>query len=371
MGQFSPDENSIAWPGQATSRFFGRYQSGNDQQLETSGQRETENGIEIYIALLSRLLARDPLSLDSWPRTGASARLILRRKVFAVLPWLKDFLHAVQQIGAEALAGGVLGMGQRCGPQVKPVNLSEVPKQVVRLFVNASRNQFWGYNFESFKHVLGESTEEWPLCWLCQRDAGETKSGLGFRISVDIAPQRQRRVAPSLSHLFRQRVGCCRRTRPRSATRDGKCGCKNQKPETRVEASSDEDESEEVELTLTLPLAARVAELKAFLAERPESKSRERAVELLVSAHAALGDERLKKGDSAGGIEELMLAISEAPVNSSERLFSGVISQIPSNLYLRGERAAATNAAKDIEAKFGADPKRLVAISGFYLGTAG
>jgi len=130
---------------------------------------------------------------------------------------------------------------------------------------------------------------------------------------------------------------------------------------------ADEDESEEVELTLTLPLEARIAKLKAFIDELPDSKSKPRAIEILISAHAALGDQKLKKGDSAGGIEQLMLAIANAPVNASEKLFSGVISQIPLNLFLRGERAAAVKAAQDVEAKFGGDPKRLLAVSAFYV----
>jgi len=129
----------------------------------------------------------------------------------------------------------------------------------------------------------------------------------------------------------------------------------------------DEDESEEVELTLTLPLDARVAKLKVFIDGHPDSKSRPRAIELLISTYAALGDQKLKKGDSAGGIEQLMLAIADVPVNGSEKLFSGVISQIPLNLYLRGENAAAIKAAQDIEAKFGSDPKRLLAMSAFYV----
>jgi uncharacterized membrane protein YgcG/tetratricopeptide (TPR) repeat protein len=134
-------------------------------------------------------------------------------------------------------------------------------------------------------------------------------------------------------------------------------------------AAEDGDESEAVELTLTLPVEARVAKLKKFLQQHPESKSRARATELLVSAHAAVGDERLKRGDSAGGVEHLMLAITEAPLNSSERLFTGVISQIPLNLFVRGERAAAATAAQNIEAKFGNDPKRLLAVASFYLTT--
>lgn len=133
-------------------------------------------------------------------------------------------------------------------------------------------------------------------------------------------------------------------------------------------AELDADESEEVELTLTLPLAKRAVALKEFLDTHPDSKSRPRATELLISTHAALGDQKLKASDIAGGIEHLNLAINEADVNISDQLFAGVISQIPMNLYLRGERPAAFNAAQNIEKKFGADPKRLLAMAGFYLG---
>jgi uncharacterized membrane protein YgcG/Flp pilus assembly protein TadD len=130
----------------------------------------------------------------------------------------------------------------------------------------------------------------------------------------------------------------------------------------------DEAEAEEVELTLTLPLEERITKLKEFLATHPSSKANPRANELLVSSHAGVGDQRLKNGDSKGGIDELMLAINEAPANISDKLFAGVISQIPLNLYLRGERMAAIEAAQKIESKFGSDPKRLIAIAGFYLG---
>ena len=131
----------------------------------------------------------------------------------------------------------------------------------------------------------------------------------------------------------------------------------------------DADESEEVELTLTLPLEARITKLKEFLQDYPDSKSKPRAIELLVSAHAGVGDQRLKKGDVAGGIEQLMLAINTAPADMSEKLFSGVIAQIPLNLFLRAERVAAAQAAQTIETKFGNDPRRLVALSAFYINT--
>ncbi len=130
----------------------------------------------------------------------------------------------------------------------------------------------------------------------------------------------------------------------------------------------DEAEGEEVELTLTLPLPQRVTRLQEFLETHPKSKAVPRATELLISAHAALGDQKLKNGDGAGGVEQLMLAIEQADTSISEKLFSGVISQIPLNLYLRGERIAAFKAAQNLETKFAADPKRLLAVAGFYLG---
>lgn len=128
----------------------------------------------------------------------------------------------------------------------------------------------------------------------------------------------------------------------------------------------DEDEAEEVELTLTLPLAKRAVKLKEFLDTHPNSKSRARAQELLISTHAGLGDQKLKAGDPTG-VEDLLLAIEESDPSISDQLFSGVISQIPMNLYLRGEHAAALKAAQNLENKFATDPKRLVSVGGFYL----
>lgn len=131
--------------------------------------------------------------------------------------------------------------------------------------------------------------------------------------------------------------------------------------------ADDEAEAEEVAVMQSHPFAVRVVELKNFLDTHPDSKSKARATELLISSRAALGDEKLRAQDSAAGIEQLMLAISEAPTDISDRLFSGVVAQIPLNLYLRGEREQAFTAAQMIEAKFAADPKRLLAVSGFYL----
>ena len=44
--------------------------------------------------------------------------------------------------------------------------------------------------------------------------------------------------------------------------------------------------------------------------------------------HASLGDQKLKNGDIAGGIEQMMHAIDEADTSISEKLFAGVIALV-------------------------------------------
>lgn len=129
----------------------------------------------------------------------------------------------------------------------------------------------------------------------------------------------------------------------------------------------DEAEAETIANMQSHPFAVRVVELREFLDTHPESKSKVYATELLVSSRAALGDDKLRAGDIAGGIEQLRLAIAEAPTDLSDKLYSGVITQIPFNLYLRGERTEAFAAAHTIETKFGGDAKHLLSLSGFYL----
>jgi tetratricopeptide (TPR) repeat protein len=129
-----------------------------------------------------------------------------------------------------------------------------------------------------------------------------------------------------------------------------------------------EDEKEEVELTLTKPVGERIELLKAFIAARPKSVAVRRAQELIVSARASLGDQKLQAGDVPGGLEQFQLALSEAPTDMSDRLFTEVIARIPMNLFLRGQRQAALEAARRVEALAKLNPARLLAVTQFYLG---
>ena len=128
-----------------------------------------------------------------------------------------------------------------------------------------------------------------------------------------------------------------------------------------------EDEKEEVELTLTKPVDQRIELLKAFIAAHPQSVAVPRAFELIVAAHATLGDQKLQTGDVEGGLREFRLAISEAPPVMGDALFTEVIARIPMNLFLRGQRGPATEAAHRAEALAKLNPRRLLALVEFYL----
>jgi tetratricopeptide (TPR) repeat protein len=140
-------------------------------------------------------------------------------------------------------------------------------------------------------------------------------------------------------------------------------------PKERASMSAgDERERSELNDALALAPAERILKLRAFIEAHPDSALKGRAAELIVSARAALGDEKLKAGDVAGGTEQFRLAISESPASMSDKLFAEVVSEIPLNLFVHGERAASVEAARLVEEKVKDDPKRLLAVADFYLG---
>jgi tetratricopeptide (TPR) repeat protein len=129
------------------------------------------------------------------------------------------------------------------------------------------------------------------------------------------------------------------------------------------------DTPEKAELDALLPLlpAERIEKLKAFIETHPRSNIKPFAIELLVSAYASLGDEKLKAGDAEGGVAQFNEALIQTPEKMSDALFLKVVSQIPTNLYMRGQRSTSLEAARLIEAKVKDEPKRLLALAGFYL----
>ena len=131
--------------------------------------------------------------------------------------------------------------------------------------------------------------------------------------------------------------------------------------------TSPEDEKEQVEVTLALTPDKRIEALKAFIAAHPKSVALPRANELIIVARAMLGDQKLQAGDVEGGLQQFRLAFSEAPPDMSDRLFREVIARIPMNLFLRGQRAAAIDAAHQAEALAKLNPSRILTVAEFFL----
>jgi tetratricopeptide (TPR) repeat protein len=134
------------------------------------------------------------------------------------------------------------------------------------------------------------------------------------------------------------------------------------KPAGEGESGSELDEIKK------LGAAEQVERLQAFIRENPKSPSLLRAQELLTSARAALGDEKMRAGDHGAGIELFRAAVTEAPAEMSDKLFDGVLAKLPMNLYLLGEREAAFEVAHAVEARAAGSVPRLLAVAAFYLG---
>jgi tetratricopeptide (TPR) repeat protein len=131
--------------------------------------------------------------------------------------------------------------------------------------------------------------------------------------------------------------------------------------------SSPDDEIEQVELTLTLPAEKRIDVLKQFIATHPKSVALPRANEYLVVAHSMFAGQRLETGDVDTALQQFRLAVSDAPADLPDRLFSDVLGRIPLNLFLHNQRDAAYELAHQIEPLTKSNAKRIIALAEFYL----
>lgn len=130
---------------------------------------------------------------------------------------------------------------------------------------------------------------------------------------------------------------------------------------------SPEDELEQVELTQTLPAEKRIDVLKDYIATHPTSVALPRAKELLVVAHAQFAGQRIQAGDVDKGLTQFRLALSDAPVDMPDPLFTEVLARIPFSLYTSGLRDPAFEIARQLEPLAKANGKRTVVLSEFYL----
>lgn len=307
---------------------------------------KTTGGRDIYDYSLE--LARD---WDIGSRTSKGKSLLLVISVEENL-----FFTQFSKFAAKELPEGALGeMGQRLRGRINSARIAEALLEGVQQFIT------------QLSAKVGFSTDGMDQPAVAQPATAETgTSNLAAKITATPGEQPKPADTPTQpDNTTSLSPNTTKKNDPLAAGAAKVSGPNAKKKNT---PADDEAEAEEVEVTLTLPFAARLDKLKQFLATHPDSKSKTRATELLISARAALGDEKLKAGDNAAGTEQLLLAIVDSPADMSEKLFSVVISQIPLNLYLRGQRPEAFKAAGLIEAKFANDPRRLLTVSGFYLG---
>lgn len=138
------------------------------------------------------------------------------------------------------------------------------------------------------------------------------------------------------------------------------------KPKTPPANESEEFEKAAAQTDLTQKIAA----LRQFATEFPKSSEKNRALELIVSAEAQLADEKLRGGETAAGIELFKQAVADAPVPMSDKLFSEVVLQFPTNLFYGAQqRLAAIEIAKAIEEKVSGNAKQILGLATFYIGT--
>lgn len=116
-------------------------------------------------------------------------------------------------------------------------------------------------------------------------------------------------------------------------------------------------------------VAERTTALQKFLNDFPDAEEKTHALELIVSGRAQIADEKLRLSDTAGGVELFKLAVKGAPTPISDKLFTEIILQIPTNLFFRGQRGAALETAKIIEEKVAGNASQLLGLATFYLGT--
>lgn len=113
--------------------------------------------------------------------------------------------------------------------------------------------------------------------------------------------------------------------------------------------------------------AKKVEELEDFLRRYPNSSEKTRAYESLTGARAALADEKFESGERDAAVALFRRALRDAPKPYTERFFREVVARIPMNMYFRGSRDEAFEAADLIEKNVASNVDQLLLLANFYL----
>lgn len=128
------------------------------------------------------------------------------------------------------------------------------------------------------------------------------------------------------------------------------------------------DENEEYRKASALELATeRVAALRNFVADFPESGKLMEAQELIAASQVLIAEEKLLSGDMPAAVALFKQAVDDAPKPFSKDFFNESIAKIPTTLFWRGARPAAFEIAGLIEKGAGTNAPQLLEIANFYL----
>jgi tetratricopeptide (TPR) repeat protein len=130
--------------------------------------------------------------------------------------------------------------------------------------------------------------------------------------------------------------------------------------------------SQETQPTLEAALAAtdpaaRLTALQKFLQTQPDAPQADAARAELTRVYAYLGEMQLGEKNVDAAIQQFKQAIAAFPKQVDDKFFDEVAARIPVAVSVRGYRTEAILLAREMEARFRAESKRLASIGEFYL----
>jgi len=113
--------------------------------------------------------------------------------------------------------------------------------------------------------------------------------------------------------------------------------------------------------------SARITALERFLEAHPNSKQAETAREEIVRSWAQMADTELLKKNIDRAMSYFRRALAVFPRKVSDRFFEETAARIPLAASVRGYRDEAVLLARELEARFQTEPRKLATMGEFYL----
>ena len=132
-------------------------------------------------------------------------------------------------------------------------------------------------------------------------------------------------------------------------------------------AQKPDEGAEWTRITSLTDRAERIAGLEKFLKSFPKSTHVGEASGLLAAARVESGNDLVNGGNVDAAVAEYRLAITIVPLPVVDGFWDEGLSKIPGNLFFHGQRDAALEIAKLLEAKAGANAKQVLSLATFYL----